>query len=393
MRKFSVLLALFLVLTIAGMAFAASPNSKMDRVVADEITYKSKVDVIVTLVKGAKMNPHGLDGTVKHEYSIINGFAGSFTPAAIEALAKNPNVKFISSDYVVEVALNYGAPTIKAPDAWAAGYTGKGVTVAVIDTGIDPNHPALAGRIVGWYDAVNGQPTPYDDHGHGTHCAGIVGSNDSFYRGVAPEVSFFGVKVLDSSGSGTTSDIIAGIDWAVQNGADVISMSLGGRAYTDPDSDPLCLAVRNAWNSGVVVVVAAGNSGPAPRSIETPGIEPSIITVAAANDNDTIDWTDDSIASFSSRGPTKYGDLKPDVAAPGVYIISCEANTGGWVSKSGTSMATPHVAGAAALMLQANPNLTPDDIKTALMNTANDLGYKWEVQGAGEINVWAAINY
>ena len=390
MKRLSWLLVIVLVLGLTGMAFA---NDKMDKVVADEITYKPKVDVIITFAPGGNVNPHALGGKVRHQFGIINGFSGTFPAKAIEALAKNPNVKRITAIREVEAYMNNGAPTVNAPAAWNAGYTGNGITVAVVDTGIDDSHPALAGRVTGWYDTVNGLSQPYDDHGHGTHCAGTVGSNDNYYKGIAPEVSLMGIKVLAADGSGYTDDIIAGVDYAVQHGADIISMSLGGSAYTAPADDPLCVAVKNAWNSGVFVAIAAGNDGPRPKSIGSPGIEPTIMTVAAADDQDDADWTNDDIARFSSRGPTKYGDLKPDIAAPGAGIVSCEANTGGWVGMSGTSMATPHIAGIAALMLDANSGLSPDDIKTILMNTANDLGEKWEAQGAGEADVWAAINY
>lgn len=371
------------------MVFAA----KVDPVVEDELSYKDELNVIIVFEAGGKINPHALGGKVKHEYNLINGFAGKFPVQAIKGLIHNPNVKFISADHLREATLNYGVPSIAAPTAWSYGYTGNGIKVAVLDTGIDDSHPALSGRVVDWYDTINGLNQPYDDNGHGTHCAGIVGSHDTTYRGVAPDCDLIGVKVLDAGGSGYDSDIIAGIEWAVNNGADVISMSLGGKAFTDPANDPVCVALVNAWNQGVVSVVAAGNSGPRPRSIESPGIEPTIITVAASDDQNTTSWTDDDIARFSSVGPTKYGDMKPDVAAPGAGILSCEANTAGWVSYSGTSMATPHVAGAIALILDANPNWTPDQIKTALMNTTNDLGLNWEKQGAGEIDVWAAINY
>ncbi|MCK4257510.1 MAG: S8 family serine peptidase [Halanaerobiales bacterium] len=393
MKKLSFLLVLVLILSITGMAFAGN-NGKMDQTVADEITYKPHVRVIVRLVDSARMNPHALNGTVKNEFKIFNGFAGTFPSAAIEGLSHNPNVAFISADNQKEATLIYAAPTVFAPNAWSAGYTGQDVKVAVLDTGIDGSHPALAGRVVAWYDTINGQTTPYDDNGHGTHCAGIVGSHDTTNRGIAPDCNLIGVKVLNDKGIGYDSDIIAGIEWAIQQGADVISMSLGGRATSAPEDDPLCVALKNAWiNDGVVSCIAAGNSGPRPRSIDSPGIEPTIITVGAADDKNTITWTDDEIARFSSRGPTKYGDLKPDFCAPGVGILSCEANTTGWVAYSGTSMATPNVAGAVALILQANPSWTPDQVKTALMNTAHDLGLEWGLQGAGEIDVWEAINY
>lgn len=391
MKKLSILIVLALILGLTSMAFAA----KVDQQIQDEMTYKNELNVIIVFEAGGKgkVNPHALGGTVKHEYNLINGFAGRFPTQAIKGLINNPNVKYIAADHKKEATLHIGAPTISAPTAWSYGYTGNGIKVAVIDSGIDSSHPALAGRIVGWYDTINGQSQPYDDNGHGTHCAGIVGSHDSTYTGVAPDVDLMGVKVLDAGGSGYDSDIIAGIEWAVNNGADVISMSIGGKPFAAPANDPVCVALVNAWNQGVISAVAAGNSGPRPKSIDSPGIEPTIITVAATDDQDTTNWTDDDIARFSSVGPTKYGDAKPDLAAPGAAIVSCDANTTGWVSYSGTSMATPHVAGAIALILEANPTWTPDQVKAALMNTANDLGLDWNHQGAGEIDVWSAINY
>lgn len=392
MKKFSIVLVVIIFFCFNGLTIANESVSKLDQKLIDELTYKDKVEVIIRLIDDTKINLQTLDGTIKHEYKIFKGFSGTFSVAAIEKLAKNPNVAFISKDHQRTAFLNYSSPTINAPTAWTAGYSGQGVSVAIIDTGIDGNHPALSNRVVGWYDAINGQTSPYDDNGHGTHCAGIVGSHDALYKGVAPECDLIGVKVLNAQGSGYDSDIIAGMEWAVLNGADIISMSLGAKAFTDPANDPLCVACVDCWNEGVVVVVAAGNSGPRPRSIDSPGIDPTIITVAAADDKNTIEWADDDIARFSSVGPTRYGDLKPDIAAPGVGIQSCDANSTGWVSLSGTSMATPHVAGAIALILEAHPTYTPGEIKDLLMTTANDLGLDYNYQGKGEIDVWAVLN-
>lgn len=392
MKRFKMMLVVIIFFCFSGLTVATDNLTKLDQKLIEELTYQDEVNIIIRLVDNTKINLQALDGSVKHEYKIFKGFSGTFSVSAIEQLARDPNVVFISTDYQRRASLNYSSPTINAPSAWNAGYSGQGVRVAIIDTGIDGNHPALTNRIVGWYDTINGQTTPYDDHGHGTHCAGIVGSNDSLYPGVAPECDLIGVKVLNAQGSGFDSDIIAGMEWAVLNGADIISMSLGGVPFTDPANDPLCVASVDCWNEGVVVVVAAGNSGPRPQSIDSPGIEPTIITVAAADDKNTIDWTDDDIARFSSVGPTRYGALKPDIAAPGVSILSCKANSSDWVSYSGTSMATPHVAGAIALILQAHPTYTPEEIKDLLMNTARDLGLDYNYQGRGEIDIWAAVN-
>jgi hypothetical protein len=243
-----------------------------------------------------------------------------------------------------------------------------------------------------------------DDNGHGTHCAGIAAGkldldNDNVYEpengeiwGVAPDATLFAYKVLDTYGSGWTSDVIAGIEAAVEDHADVISMSLGG--FGNPD-DPLSQAVDNAVAQGVVVVVAAGNEGPDYETISSPGTARKAITVGASNKSDQI-------ADFSSRGPVKWSGkvlIKPDVLAPGVSVTSsvptgtCElCDPSGYKSLSGTSMSTPHVAGLAALLKQAHPDWTPEIIKMVIRNTAKDLGYDIFTQGYGRIDVEAAIN-
>jgi len=286
---------------------------------------------------------------------------------------------------------------INAPAAWAAGYTGKGITVAVVDTGIYP-HPDLtepANRIIGFKDFVNKKTSPYDDCGHGTHVAGIIagngGKSNGQYKGVAPEANLVGVKDLDNTG-GRSSDVIAGIQWVVQNKATynikVINLSLGAPATQSYATDPLSQAAGAAWDAGLVVVAAAGNNGPAAGTINTPGINAHIITVGAVDDRGTVDTKDDVIAGFSSRGPTIDGLTKPDLVAPGVNITSLASETsylpkknsgpGGkpgkaaqaepqekpaqttitnyYVTMSGTSMATPMVAGTAALILEKNPS-------------------------------------
>ncbi|NJE29819.1 alkaline serine protease [Thermococcus sp. 18S1] len=313
-------------------------------------------------------------------------------------------IKFIQEDYKVQVSDATSVSQIGADTVWnSLGYDGSGIVVAVIDTGIDASHPDLQGKVVAWYDVVNGKTTPYDDNGHGTHVAGIVagtGAVNSQYIGVAPGAKLVGVKVLAADGSGTISDIIAGVDWVVQNkdkyGIKVINLSLGSSQSSD-GTDSLSQAVNNAWAAGLVVCVAAGNSGPNTYTVGSPAAADKVITVGAVDSTDTI-------ASFSSRGPTADGRLKPEVVAPGVDIIAPRASGTSmgtpidnyYTKASGTSMATPHVAGAAALILQAHPTWSPDKIKTAFIETADivapteiaDIAY-----GAGRINVYKAINY
>jgi serine protease AprX len=276
------------------------------------------------------------------------------------------------------------------------GLTGKGVTVALVDTGIDGTHPDLKGRVVAWKDLINGKTAAYDDYGHGTHCAGIIGgtgaASSGKYKGVAPEVQFIGVKVLGKDGSGSLSTIISGVEFAANSNASIISMSLGSDEHTQSMDD----AVRSAVQKGKIVVCAAGNSGPGSKTIGCPADTPEVITVGATDKSDNI-------ASFSSRGPTSSGAQKPDISAPGKDIISTRA-TGiqdskaietYYLSMSGTSMATPMVSGAIALMVQKKPGMTPAEAKTILEKSAKQLGTKVPNYdfGYGRISVKNAIDY
>ncbi|MEV0643808.1 S8 family serine peptidase [Phytomonospora sp. NPDC050363] len=297
-------------------------------------------------------------------------------------------------DTRVEVALEDSVPQIGAPGAWAAGHDGTGVKVAVLDTGADATHPDLAGRIALSESFVPGEETT-DGQGHGTHVAAtIAGSGDGsqgLRKGVAPGAELLVGKVLDNGGSGQASWIIAGMEWAAQQGADVISMSLGGDTST-PD-DIMSDAVDTLTTEyGSLFVIAAGNSGPRGTTIGSPGTADSALTVGAVDKSD-------GLASFSSRGP-RVGDngLKPEITAPGVGIIAARAKGTSlgtpvdeyYSSLNGTSMATPHVAGAAAIMKQLHPGLTPAQLKNALVSTAkNHAGYTVYEQGAGRVDLTA----
>ncbi|WP_424357054.1 S8 family serine peptidase [Methanocella sp. MCL-LM] len=337
------------------------------------------------------------NGRIIHRYSIINGMAVTIPDSKVDELKAMENVKYVEKDQQVHVLLDKAVPQIGADQAWNSGYTGKGVKVAVIDTGIDGSHPDLNGnKIVGWVDYTQGKTTPYDDHGHGTHVAGTIagtGAADSGkYKGVAPEASVMGIKVLGKDGSGSNSNILKGIDWAVQNNADIISMSLGSSSHSQASDD----AIKRAVDAGVTVIVAAGNSGPNAKTVACPGDSPYAITVGATDRNDQI-------ASFSSRGPTYDGRTKPDVTNMGVGLVAAKA-TGVASSKpvgqyyqamSGTSMATPMTSGVAALLLQAKPDLTPAQMKDALTKTAKPLGsgVPNNNYGYGRVDATAALKY
>ncbi|MGW5555990.1 S8 family serine peptidase [Micromonospora sp. NPDC003944] len=298
-------------------------------------------------------------------------------------------------DGKVRPTLEHSVPQIGAPTAWAAGRDGSGVTVAVLDTGVDATHPDLAGRIAEAQD-FSGSGSARDGHGHGTHVAAtIAGSgaaSDGLRKGVAPGARLLVGKVLDDGGSGYDSSIIAGMEWAAHSGAKVVSMSLGG----DPTdgTDPMSQAVNDlSAETGALFVVAAGNAGAA-RTVGTPGAAAAALTVGAVD-------RDDNLAEFSSRGP-RLGDngLKPEITAPGVGIVAARAagTTMGtpvgdaYTTASGTSMATPHVSGAAAILAQEHPDWTAGKLKDALVSTtkANPALTVFE-QGAGRVDVARAL--
>jgi subtilisin family serine protease len=290
------------------------------------------------------------------------------------------------------------SPQIGAPAAWEAGYTGEGVTVAVLDTGVDPTHPDLDDVTIGSRD-FTGTGSTTDGSGHGTHVASIaLGSgeaSDGVNRGVAPGADLLAGKVLDDGGSGKTSWIIEGMEWAASEGADIVNLSLGQPGYYSDGTDPSSLAVDAlSAEHGTLFVIAAGNEGEYGNgTVSAPGSAGSALTVGAVDDADEVTW-------FSSRGP-RGGDnaLKPDVAAPGDAIVAARAagTTMGpvvddlHVSASGTSMATPHVAGAAAVLKQARPELTGQELKSILMGSAQDTpGTVWD-EGAGRIYLPTAL--
>jgi Subtilase family/PA domain len=295
----------------------------------------------------------------------------------------------------VEPALKESVPQIGAPEAWAAGYTGKGVTVAVLDTGIDINHPDFAGQIDGTASFVPGE-TITDVNGHGTHVAStIVGTgaaSNGDYTGVAPGADLIVGKVLGGSeGYGQDSWVMAGMEWAAQSGADVISMSLGDSMPSD-GSDPMSQAVDSLSEQyDALFVIAAGNSGP--ETISTPGAAASALTVGAVDKQD-------GLAGFSSTGPlTGTGALKPDIVAPGVDITAArsqemQGGEGMYRTISGTSMATPHVSGAAAILAQRHPAWSGQQLKNQLMSSAKGLEewYSPYDVGTGRVDVLAAIN-
>ncbi|WP_399894835.1 S8 family peptidase [Streptomyces sp. BBFR51] len=297
----------------------------------------------------------------------------------------------------VGASLDRSTAQIGAPDVWSAGYRGEGVKVAVLDTGADQSHPDLAGRVVAAKD-FSGSSGTGDVFGHGTHVASIVGGSGAASggsrQGVAPAAQLLVGKVLGDDGFGSESQVIAGMEWAADQGAEVVNMSLGSSTATD-GTDPMSQALNDlSRRTGTLFVVAAGNEGEqGPRTVGSPGAADAALTVGAVD-------RDDSLAPFSSRGP-RLGDdaVKPDVTAPGVGIVAARAAGSAmgdpvdehYTAASGTSMATPHVAGAAALLAQRHPDWTGAQLKDALISTAVTVdGQKVTEQGGGRIDVPAA---
>ncbi|MFJ7077272.1 S8 family serine peptidase [Streptomyces sp. NPDC098781] len=304
------------------------------------------------------------------------------------------DLKKLWLDAKVEATLDRSTRQVHAPEAWAAGYDGKGTEVAVLDTGVDTEHPDLEGRVTASKNFTD-SPDADDHDGHGTHTTSTVGgtgaASDGRRKGVAPGTALLNGKVLDDSGYGETSWIIAGMQWAVDQGADVVSMSLGNPARTDC-TDPMAQATEELARTSehTLFVVAAGNTGPGTNTVSSPGCAPSVLTVGAVD-------RDDATAVFSSRGPA-YGShtLKPEITAPGVGISAAQAGGRGvyaYRSMSGTSMATPHVAGAAAVVRQRHPDWSAQRIKAALVSSA-DAGIPGDVResGGGRLDVRAATD-
>ncbi|MFE9694324.1 S8 family serine peptidase [Micromonospora sp. NPDC005806] len=313
--------------------------------------------------------------------------------AAGSAPALGDGIAKLWLDGRATASLKESVPQIGAPEAWAAGYDGHGVKVAVLDTGVDATHPDLVNQIDNKVSFVPGEDTA-DVNGHGTHVAStIVGTgaaSGGAYKGVAPGADLIVGKVLNNGGSGLDSWVLAGMQWAAESGADVVSMSLSDPTLSD-GTDPMAVAVDTlSAQYGTLFVIASGNAGP--QSIGTPSAAASALTVGAVDKQDRL-------ASFSSTGPlVRSGALKPDITAPGVNITAARSQhmttgTGLYRTISGTSMATPHVSGAAAILAQRHPDWSGAQLKEALMSSAKGLaaGYSAYQVGTGRVDVAAAV--
>lgn len=329
----------------------------------------------------------------QHQWTLegIDALAGRVPVGHILAASQLPGVVMLELDGILSVTNGDAAVLHGVDTAWAeTGYDGSGTTVAIIDTGIDGNHSSLDDqdddpstydpKVIAFYDPVNNpsltngtEVFPYDDQGHGSHCAGTTagtGAPNYEHPGMAPQASLVGVKVLDAGGSGSFATVMAGMEWTVEKRYEynirAASMSLGGPGaieWTSSEEDSVNRYANEMVRAGIALFIAAGNSAFSAQ-IGTPGSAEDAITVGALD-------KDSSIAIYSSQGPTEEGRIKPNVAYVGSDVMSVAHNTGdGYVAFSGTSMATPGTAGVAALMLQANPDLSPFDIRNIMQETA-----------------------
>lgn len=337
------------------------------KVIAQGITAVTQKQVIVVFKDTDSAKNKGLElkanGKLKQEFKNIKSLTANLSDSEILKLQKDPSVLSVEEDIKIKMISDYedwGLTKIGAQKSWASGYTGSGVKVAVIDTGADLKHADLA--IAGGFSAVAYTTSYQDDEGHGSHVAGIIAAqqNDIDGVGVAPGASVYAIKALDSTGSGYNSDIIEGIDWAIENNMDIVNMSLG----SNTSSVALQNACDTAYKNGLLVVAAAGNDGakrPSTKStVDYPAKYESVIAVGATDSKNVR-------ASFSSTG------TEVEVAAPGVSIKSVGLN-GGYAIMSGTSMASPCVAGDLALLKQANPDFTNVQLRALLNSNTTDLG-------------------
>jgi serine protease AprX len=426
----SILLAVATLLVLPTMAAAGSGT--LDPILAARAQAPRGISrVIITTIDGGPADAaiRASGGTAGRFLRALGGQVALVPDSSLVQLASRPEIRSVSFDRPVTGTLERTAAAIGA--TWVRedlGFDGTGVGVAIVDSGVANWHDDLGSQtVVHFVDFVTDLMAPHDDYGHGTHVAGIIAGNgyDSggARTGIAPGANLIVLKVLDESGDGHISNVIAAIDYAVEHrgrfNIRVLNLSVAAGVHESYTTDPLTLAARRAVDAGIVVVTAAGNLGRSAKGavqyggITSPGNAPWVLTVGATNHQKTAARQDDTVASFSSRGPTHIDRaMKPDVVAPGVaiesladagstiYQVNPEARLRGtvdtvtppYIRLTGTSMAAPVVAGTVALMLEANPDLTPNLVKAILHYTAERRPrYESTTQGAGFLNARGAV--
>ncbi|MEC0695552.1 S8 family peptidase [Bacillus atrophaeus] len=357
------------------------------------------------------------EATIVDRFDSINTDVVQVKAKELNDIIKNPAVKSVTIEQKYHLLLDVATKVVNDEPATDTNTSldGSGVTIAIVDSGIHPHEDLISpkNRIIAFYDAFQDKEVePSDDGGHGTHCAGCAAGNgmssNQKYRGLAHNANLVGVKVFQGRSTLTTT-IMKGIQWCIDNrekyGINVMSLSLGGLAFQSAQNDPLCKILRKAQEDGIVVVAAAGNDGiNGPKTIQSPGIEPEIITVGATNDFNTVKKDNDIVTDFSSKGPTKEGVNKPDVVAPGTSIVSLRSPESeydrdfptrviedNYCWMNGTSMATPIVAGMVALLIQSKPNAKPAEVKRAIEEGAIDIFNNPNEAGKGYANLKGAL--
>ena len=431
------LLIVALVLTIPAATHLPYP-ANLESVLVTFATTQPDTVVAIIVQKAAALPVEAavikLGGRITKNLSLINAFVAEIPARQLAQVAQLAGVRWVSHDApVVETACKDCIDTsrlssvynqaIGADKLWNQSpyLQGQGIGIAVLDSGIQSTHSDLAGRIVAAKNSVSidevlklpsSELLKYDIYGHGTFVAGLIAGNGTTsagrYVGVAPRSQLINVRVTSLMGASTESDVVAGLQWVYENRATynirVVNLSLNASKASSYQLSPLSAACEILWFNGVVVVTSAGNRGEG--TIYPPANDPFVITVGAADDKGTATITDDSVASFSAFGTTMDGVKKPDLVAPGRYIVGPSATSAlltkfypqividqSYMRMSGTSAAAPIVSGAIALLLQKEPRLTPDQVKQRLLNTANRswAGYDGVKAGAGYLDINAAV--
>jgi serine protease AprX len=440
------LTSLALVALTAVPAYADRGDQKLDPALRERARApRGSVRVILHTSDGASADSNArlvrrLGGRTGRRFSALRAVTAEVPEAALSSLAASREFVKVHLDREIFPTMDRTGATIGATAVRdTLGLDGSGVGVAIVDSGVTGWHDDLGygdqwyldwtgtgQRVTHFADFVSGYPDPYDDYGHGTHVAGVIAGNGETSggenMGVAPRASIIALKVLDGNGRGYVSDVIAAIDYAIAYreyfNIRVLNLSVAAGVYESYETDPLTLAAKRAVEAGIVVVAAAGNLGqdaegdPQYGGITAPGNAPWVLTVGASSHMGTGDRVDDEMAGFSSLGPTRFDyTAKPDIVAPGVGLVSMSEpgsflyetrplnriwmqpfGPAPYFSLSGTSMAAPVVSGTVALMLQANPSLTPNAVKAILQYTSETrVGYDHLTQGAGFLNAQGAV--
>lgn len=365
------------------------------------IVYASNYEKAKNYLKKSIMN----DNLYFYDYPFMNAFGVKASLDDIYFLAKSSNVTYITASTKVFAQINIAKKVTHIDTLNEKGFYGRGVTIAIIDTGIKPHFDFVypKNRILIFKDFLNSKEKPYDDNGHGTFVAGIAcGSgiiSNKKYAGVAPKANIIALKTLNEHGEAGAFSILEAMQWVYDNNEKynikVVCMSFGSNPMNG--RDPLSIGAEALWKKGITVVAAAGNSGPDASSIKSPGISSRIITVGALDDKrgekGTFLKKNFKVADFSSRGPA-FRFVKPDLLAPGVNLTSTsQAKKEFYTHLSGTSVATPIVAGLCALMIEKYPQITPDEIKGLLIQNATPINYNKNEEGYGLIDANKLFDY